>query len=44
MALPMGLLYTSVGLLGMATYMEDYKQLGPAAAILLLTSFYGGVL
>lgn len=44
MALPMGLLYTSVGLLGMATYMEDYKQIGPAAAILLLTSFYGGVL
>ena len=43
-ALPMGLLYTGVGLLGMATYLDDYKEIGPASAILLLTAFYGGVL
>ncbi len=43
-ALPMGLLYTSVGLLGMATFLDDYKEIGPSSAILLLTAFYGGVL
>jgi len=43
-ALPTGLLYTSVGLLGMASSIEDYKAIGPAAAVLLLTALYGGVL
>jgi len=44
MALPIGLLYTSVGLLGMATYLDDYTKIGQASAILLLSAFYGGVL
>ena len=44
MALPMGLLYTGVGLLGMAAYLDDYQKIGPTSAILLLPTFYGGVL
>lgn len=43
-ALPMGLLYIGVGLLGMATNLDDYQKIGPSSAILLLPAFYGGVL
>jgi len=44
LALPIGLLYTSVGLLGMAASVDDYKAIGSASAVLLLTALYGGVL
>lgn len=44
LSLPMGLLYTGVGLLGMAAFANDYRLIGPSAAILLLPALYGGVL
>lgn len=44
LALPVGLLYTGVGLLGMAAFADDYKVIGASAAILLLPALYGGVL
>ena len=44
LALPVGLLYTGVGLLGMAAFADDYKVIGTSAAILLLPALYGGVL
>ena len=44
LSLPIGLLYTGVGLLGMAAFANDYRLIGPSAAILLLPALYGGVL
>ena len=44
LSLPVGLLYTGVGLLGMAAFANDYRLIGPSAAILLLPALYGGVL
>ena len=44
MALPIGLLYTGVGLVGMAIFVDDYELIGPTAATLLLKALYGGVL
>ena len=44
LALPMGLLYTGIGLLGMAAHAVDHETIGPAGAILLLPALYGGVL
>ena len=40
----MGLLYTGVGLLGMAAFADDYKVIGASTAIILLPALYGGVL
>ena len=44
LSLPIGLLYTGVGLLGMAAFANDYRLIGPPTAILLLPALYGGVL
>lgn len=44
LALPIGLLYTSVGLVGMALFVDDYAKVGPNAANLLLKALYGAVL
>ena len=42
-SLPIGLLYTGVGLLGTA-FASDHRLIEPSAAILLLPALYGGVL
>ena len=44
LALPIGLLYTSVGLVGMAIFVDDFEKIGPTAANLLLKALYGAVL
>ena len=44
LALPIGLLYTNVGLIGMVAGTTGSETIGPASAILLLTGLYGAVL
>lgn len=44
LALPIGLLYTNVGLVGMVAGTTSSETIGPASAILLLTGLYGAVL
>jgi hypothetical protein len=44
LALPIGLLYTNVGLIGMVAGTKSSATIGPASAILLLTGLYGAVL